>query len=65
LRFASYENVSLKCHERVASLLARTKRAKSYRERRKMARAARKGSIVGSGKYREKKHDDMKARSET
>jgi hypothetical protein len=45
--------------------LVKTKKDKSCRERRKMARAARKGSIVGSGKYREKKHDDMKARSET
>jgi hypothetical protein len=45
--------------------LVRTKRVKSYRERRKMARAARKGSISGSGKYREKTHGDMRARSET
>lgn len=45
--------------------MVRTRRAKSYRERRKLARAARKGSIEGSGKYREKKRDDMKTRSET
>jgi hypothetical protein len=30
-----------------------------------MARAARKGSIEASGKYREKRRDDLKARSET
>ncbi|HJS67906.1 MAG TPA: hypothetical protein VJ730_00665 [Nitrososphaera sp.] len=45
--------------------MATTRNAKSYRERRKMARAARKGSIIGSGKYREKRHDDLRARSET
>jgi hypothetical protein len=55
----------LKSNERVALLLATTKNAKSYRERRKMARAARKGSIAGSGKYGEKRHGDMRARSET
>jgi hypothetical protein len=45
--------------------LATTKNAKSYRERRKMAMAARKGSIEGTGKYREKRKGDMKAHSET
>lgn len=30
-----------------------------------MARAARKGSIKVIGKYREKRHDDLKASSET
>jgi hypothetical protein len=55
----------IKSNERVAPLLATTKNAKSYRERRKVARAARKGSIAGSGKYREKGHGDRRARSET
>lgn len=54
-----------KCNERAALLLATTKNAKSYRERRKLARAARKGSIEASGKYREKRRDDLKAHSET
>ena len=40
--------------------MVRAKRAKSFRERRKLARAARKGSISGSGKYREKIRDSMK-----
>jgi hypothetical protein len=33
--------------------VARTRNAKSYRERRKTARVARKGIIEASGKYRE------------
>ena len=41
--------------------MARTKNAKSYRERRKMAKAARKGSISGTGKYREKRKQDLSA----
>lgn len=45
--------------------MVRAKRAKSYRERRKLAKAARKGSIEGSGKYREKKRDSMRESSET
>ncbi|WP_187147466.1 hypothetical protein [Candidatus Nitrososphaera gargensis] len=45
--------------------MVRAKRAKSYRERRKLAKAARKGSIKGSGKYREKKRDGMRTYSET
>lgn len=46
-------------------LLVRTNRAKSYRERRKLAIAAREGSIDSSGKYREKNRDGIRARSET
>lgn len=30
-----------------------------------MARAAKKGSIAGSGRYREKRHEDMRMHSET
>lgn len=40
--------------------MVRAKRAKSFRERRKLARAARKGNINGSGKYREKIRGSMK-----
>jgi len=43
--------------------MVRTKRAKNYRERRKLALAARKGSIEGSGKYREKPRDSIKKES--
>jgi hypothetical protein len=45
--------------------LATTRNAKSYSERRKIAMAARKSSVEGTGKYREKRKVDMKAHSET
>jgi hypothetical protein len=45
--------------------MVKEKNAKSYRERRKLAKAARKGSIGGSGIYREKRRDSLRERSET
>lgn len=52
----------LKSKELVDISLVRTRRAKSYRERWKLAKAARKGSINGSGKYREKRRDSIEAK---
>ena len=46
-------------------IVTKVKNAKSFRERRKLAKAARKGSIEGSGKYREKKGGGLRDRSET
>jgi hypothetical protein len=45
--------------------MTKVKNAKSFRERRKLAKAARKGSIQGSGKYREKRREGLRERSET
>ncbi len=45
--------------------MLKVKNAKSYRETRKLAKAARKGRIDVSGKYSEKRRDIMRKRSET
>ncbi|HEY3094970.1 MAG TPA: hypothetical protein VGJ42_04340 [Nitrososphaera sp.] len=46
-------------------ITVKVKNAKSYRERRKLARAARNGSIEGGGRYGEKRRDHPRERSET
>lgn len=52
----------LKSNERTDIPSVMTRRAKSYRERRKLAKAARKGGISGSGKYKEKRRGSIKAK---